>query len=63
MTPEQAQAMIEAINRLASIAEKISEVPESTQLAALWAAGFVTPMTLYLVSSAVGSIVNFWRHR
>ncbi len=35
MTPEQAQAMIEAINRLASIAENIFEVPESTQLPAL----------------------------
>lgn len=61
MTPENALAMIEAINRLASIAEKIFLVPESTQLAALWAAGFVTPVTLYLVSSVVGVLVNFWR--
>lgn len=61
MSPEQAQAMIDAINRLAIIAEKIFVVPESSQLAALWAAGFVTPVTLYLVSSVVGVLVNFWR--
>lgn len=61
MTPEQAQALIDAINRLADVAHWIFDVDVSLQSAALWGAGFVTPVSLYIIASVVGTIVNFWR--
>jgi hypothetical protein len=54
--------MIDAINRLAAAAELIFNVPSVEQLSALFAAGFITPLSLYLVACGVGSLVNFWRN-
>ncbi len=61
MTPEQAQALIEAINRLADVAHFIFDLDVSLQTAAVWGAGFMLPMSLYVIASVVGSIANFWR--
>jgi|GEM_PF-2653411 len=54
--------LVEAIDRLSSVAESIFTVPESQQLAALFAVGFITPATVYLAARMVGALVNFWRH-
>ncbi len=62
MTSDDAQLIAAAINRLCDVAELIFNIPTGGQLAALFAAGFITPMTLYLVSYGVGLLVNFWRH-
>lgn len=61
MTPEQADALIAAINRLCDAAELIFNVPNSEQLAALFGTGFILPLTLYLAAYGVGHLVNFWR--
>jgi hypothetical protein len=60
VTDAQAQALIDAINRLCTVADSIFQVP-TEGLAAAFGAGFIMPCTLYLVAHAVGSLVNFWR--
>lgn len=62
MTPAQADAMIAAINRLSDVAQWMFVVPESDELAAFFALGFIAPVTLFLVSYCVGVLVHFWRH-
>ncbi|GGI21073.1 hypothetical protein [Oxalicibacterium faecigallinarum] len=61
MTSADAQLIAAAINRLCDIAELIFRIPPGEQLLALFSVGFVTPMTLYLVSYGAGLLVNFWR--
>lgn len=61
MTEIQAQALIDAINRLCDVAELIFNIPSSDQYSALFATGFVLPLTLYLAAFGVGHLVNFWR--
>jgi len=61
MTSEQADAFIAAINRLSDVAQSIFAIPTGDEVAAIFALGFVTPVTLYLVAHCVGSLVNFWR--
>ena len=61
MNNATALAMIDAINRLAAAAELIFNVPTSSELAALFGAGFILPMVLFLAAYAVGKLVNFWR--
>jgi hypothetical protein len=55
--------LIEAVDRLSTIAESIFSVPSSEELAALFSVGFLTPLTIYLIAFCVGSLVNFWRSR
>ena len=62
MTPDQADAFIAAINRLADVAQSIFAIPASDDIAAVFALGFITPVTLYLVAYMVGVLVKFWRH-
>ena len=35
-------------------------IPSGAEFAALWAAGFVVPVTLGLIAYCVGQLVKFW---
>lgn len=61
MTPEQADAFIAAINRLADVAQSIFAIPAIDEVAAVFGLGFITPVTLFLASYLIGSLVKFWR--
>lgn len=61
MTSDQADAFIAAINRLADVAQSIFAVPAGDEVAAVFALGFITPVTLFLVAHCAGALVNFWR--
>jgi hypothetical protein len=61
VTSDQADAFIAALNRLADVAQSIFSVPASDEVAAVFALGFITPVTLFLVAHFAGSLVNFWR--
>ena len=61
MTSDQADAFIAAINRLADVAQSIFAIPASDEIAAVFALGLITPLTLFLVAHCVGSLVNFVR--
>ena len=60
-TVTQSATMQAALDQLSAILAAIFATPNASDSAAIWALGFITPMTLYFASSMVGKLVNFWR--
>lgn len=46
---------------LNGLVQGLLTIPSGDDFAALWAAGFITPMAIGLIAWAVSSVVTMWR--